>query len=488
MKKSKQPGGVLGRNQKHYSKIKNIGMVAIFMLAMLLVGSMYNDAVAGIVAGVASVGGLKALAVLPFVPFTLKAGETEEQLAERNLVGKILHEAKAEMASTLELTNGQITKLQADLAAAIANKGASEDQVKELIRLAGEVKALKEVPNTKAENAKSFKTALADAFALKSDEIKEIVANGGKQSHSLNIEVKAAVDMTTETTIGAGTTQYTMTDNTGIISVIRQRSEKYLAAVSVGSTSGNRALWVEETNEQGTPIFIGEGDTKTRLSVLYVEKTANVKKIAVYGKVTTEMLADLPQLISYIQNNLMKRLDIVVENQLLTGDNIGDNLNGLDTVATAFSAGAMANLIQDANEFDVINAIATQVELANGIPNAIFIHPSTMQALKAVKTSYGEPLWKTYTDMLGEMTIAGMKVISTPAITAGKFIGGDLKAANVLFREQMNIQIGLDGNDFINNKKTILVEKRLVQFVSANDVPVIINGDFATAKAALLKP
>ena len=323
---------------------------------------------------------------------------------------------------------------------------------------------------------------------MKSDEIKEIVANGGKQSHSLNIEVKAAVDMTTETTIGAGTTQYTMTDNTGIISVIRQRSEKYLAAVSVGSTSGNRALWVEETNEQGTPIFIGEGDTKTRLSVLYVEKTANVKKIAVYGKVTTEMLADLPQLISYIQNNLMKRLDIVVENQLLTGDNIGDNLNGLDTVATAFSAGAMANLIQDANEFDVINAIATQVELAHGIPNAIFIHPSTMQSLKAVKTSYGEPLWKTYTDMLGEMTIAGMKVISTPAITAGKFIGGDLKAANVLFREQMNIQIGLDGNDFINNKKTILVEKRLVQFVSANDVPVIINGDFATAKAALLKP
>ena len=160
----------------------------------------------------------------------------------------------------------------------------------------------------------------------------------------------------------------------------------------------------------------------------------------------------------------------------------------LDTVATAFSAGAMANLIQDANEFDVINAIATQVELAHGIPNAIFIHPSTMQALKAVKTSYGEPLWKTYTDMLGEMTIAGMKVISTPAITAGNFIGGDLKAANVLFREQMNIQIGLDGNDFIKNKKTILVEKRLVQFVSANDVPVIINGDFATAKAALLKP
>jgi len=358
----------------------------------------------------------------------------------------------------------------------------------EVIKLTAELNALKETPNVKVENAKSFKVALHEAFAEKAEEIKAIVNAGGKQSHSLNIEVKAAVDMTTETTIGAGSTQYTMTQDTGIISTIRQRAEKYLAAVSVGSTSGNRALWVEETDEQGTPIMIGEGDGKTRLSVLYVEKTANVKKIAVYGKVTTEMLADLPQLISYIQNNLMKRMDIVVENQLLTGDNIGDNLNGLETVATAFSAGALANLVQDANEFDVITAIATQVELAFGIPNAIFVHPSTIQAMKAVKTSEGYPLWKTYTDMLGEMTIAGMKVISTPAISAGDFIGGDLKAANVLWREQMNIQIGLDGNDFINNKKTILCEKRLVQFVSANDVAVIVKGDFTTAKAALLKP
>jgi hypothetical protein len=78
-----------------------------------------------------------------------------------------------------------------------------------------------------------------------------------------------------------------------------------------------------------------------------------------------------------------------------------------------------------------------------------------------------------------------MKVISTTAVTAGEFIGGDTSVANVLFREGLSIQIGMDGNDFTNNKKTILVEQRLVQFVSANDTPVLVKGVFATAKAAL---
>jgi len=347
------------------------------------------------------------------------------------------------------------------------------------------VKSLVEKPAVKEHV--SFKSALRAAFAEKADEIKTILANDGKQSHTLNIEVKSAVTMGEDNTIGAGSTAYSLTQNTGIISPILQRVEKYLAAVSVGSIGTQRAMWIEETDQQGTPIFIGEGDGKIQLSTLYVEKTANVKKIAVYGKVTTEMLADLPQLISYIETSLMKKMGVVIENQLFSGNNTGDNLNGLKTVATAFSAGAAAGAIPMANEFDVLNAVATQVELAFGTANAIFVNPSTLQAMKAVKSSQGEVLYKDYMDILGggEMVVSGMKVIASSMVTAGDFVGGDLKAAHVLFREQANIQIGLDGNDFINNKKTILIESRLVQFVSANETPLIIKGDFATAIAAL---
>jgi len=407
----------------------------------------------------------------------------QEKAANDALIAKLKSEVEQLIASKDFAKNNEIESLKSQLNG--VSKKEDLDAIKaEVIRLAAELTESKESRKSSPVN---FEGALKAAIEEKAEEIKAIIANGGKQNAPLVFEIKSAVDMSTVNTIGAGSTQVSLTEDTGIISAIRKRAEKYFANVSVGSISGNRAMWIEETDEQGNPVFIAEGSGKTKLSVLYVEKTANVKKIAVYGKVTTEMLADLPQLISYIQNNLVKRLGVKVEDQLLAGDNIGDNLNGLKTVATAFDAAEAASTIAYANEWDVLDAIATQVEIANGIPNVVFVHPRTLQAMKAVKDQDGSPLWKKYVDGNGELIVSGMKVVSTTAVTAGEFIGGDGSVANVLFREELNVQVGLDGNDFINNKKTILVESRLVQFVSANDVPVLVKGDFATAKAALLQ-
>ena len=75
--------------------------------------------------------------------------------------------------------------------------------------------------------------------------------------------------------------------------------------------------------------------------------------------------------------------------------------------------------------------------------------------------------------------------VESMAITAGNFIGGDTTVLNVLIREELGIQIGLNSNDFIENKKTMLAEKRLVQFVSANDAGCLIKGDFTSAKTAI---
>jgi HK97 family phage major capsid protein len=176
---------------------------------------------------------------------------------------------------------------------------------------------------------------------------------------------------------------------------------------------------------------------------------------------------------------------VKVESQLLVGDNTGNNLNGAKTLATAFSAGDNAALIEDPNEFDVLSAVALQAEVANGIANAVFIHPSTWAKMKAIKDEQGRPLWKDYVEADKTVVIDGLTIIKTTAVPAGEFIGGDMTVLNVLYREDLAIQIGLDGSDFTNNLKTILVESRLVQFASANDTPVIVKGDFATAIAAL---
>jgi HK97 family phage major capsid protein len=392
--------------------------------------------------------------------------QLEEKLENKNFASK----------TDVDAIKGQIEELKASSdVSKLEEKQA--DIVKEIERLAGEMKAQSE----KGKAPISFKTigeAIKNAFEGVKDQIEKAVS--GKQESA----IKVAITMQVDNTIGAGDTQISITQNTGIISPIRKRELRYLANVSVGRTAGNRAMWIEELDEQGTPIMLGEGDTKTQLSVRYEEKTAAVKKIAVYGKVTTEMMADLPQLISYIENNLMKRMDIVLENQLFNGDNIGDNLNGAFTLATAFSAGTLANTIDTPNDYDVIGAVALQTELAFGIPNGIYVNPTVVTRMKLTKGQDGHYVMPVFATVNG-LEVSGMRVIPTTAVSGENFIGGDLSVLNVLIREELGIQIGLDGNDFINNKKTMLLEKRLVQFASANDVACLVKGSFATAKALL---
>lgn len=399
----------------------------------------------------------------------------EEQTAYQQ--AKKTHEAEQLKAQIEEATKNSATKEEIE---ALTKKNA--DVIKEIERLGLELKKLNETPKTAQKGSLTIEGALVEAFKGAKSEIEKAIA--GKQDAPIHITVKSAITMQVDNTIGAGDTQVTITDNTGVISPIRKRELRYLANVSVGQTSGNRALWIEELDEQGTPIMLGEGDTKTQLSVRYEEKTENVKKIAVYGKVTTEMMADLPQLISYIQNNLIKRMDIVLENQLFNGDGLGDNLKGAFTLATAFSAGTLANTITSPNDYDVVQAVALQTELAFGVPNAIFVNPAIVSRMKLTKDQDGQYVMPTFATANG-LEVAGMRVIPTTAVSGENFIGGDMSVLRVLMREDLSLQIGLDGNDFINNKKTMLVEKRLVQFASANDVACLIKGAFNTAKALL---
>ena len=100
--------------------------------------------------------------------------------------------------------------------------------------------------------------------------------------------------------------------------------------------------------------------------------------------------------------------------------------------------------------------------------------------IKLVKDSVGRPICKDYVTTNGIMNISGMNVIETTAITSGNYVGGDMTVVHVLNRSELGIQIGLYGTDFTHNVKTMLVEKRIVQFVSANDTGCLVAGTFAT--------
>ncbi len=474
------------------SKLKYFVLSIVLIVGCFTVTTAYQST-HSVKSTIEATAGVGSIAAFPLM-FRFAPEEGGEQGGEAAIAEKVRGIAKEQGAkSGKEAAEAAYKKLLDDypqlaslktIEAALAQKSTKEDfdAIKKMCEEIGlKVEGLtEEGKDFGKKNAKNLQQALENAFAAKKSEIESIIKDG--QKASLKIDVKA-IDMGVQNTIGAGDTQYTITQNTGIISTIRKRELTYLANVSVGSITTDRALWVEELDESGTPIMLAEAAGKTQLSVRYEEKDARVKKIAVFGKVTTEMLADLPQLISYIQNNLMKRMDIVLEDNFFNGDGTGDNLIGLDSYAQAFDGGGLL-AIDDANEYDVIEALALQVALAYGSANAVFVHPSTVSRMKLLKDDNGQYIYPRWASADG-LNVAGLKVIPTTAVTAGEFIGGDLSVVNVLKRDELGITIGLDGNDFTNNKKTMLMEKRYVQFVSANDVNLIVKGVFTDAEAVI---
>jgi HK97 family phage major capsid protein len=370
---------------------------------------------------------------------------------------------------------------------------ASENEQKELQKQLDTLSAkVKEMGMKGQEEPKlvSWEQALAKAWNEKKAVIDEIVKSGGIQKEALVFDLKDAVTIGLNNTIEAvgSASQYSITENTGIISTIRKRVLTYLQNVSTGSITKPYAMWIEELDEQGTPIFIGEGDAKTKISVRYEERQAIAKKIAVHSKISTEFMDDLPQLVSFVQNNMMRRVDIATENGLFTGDNLGDNLKGVVSYASAYTGGSLAGDVNDATAWDAILGLITQVKEANGVVNGIFVTAGAYATLLATKDgdkNYIYPPGVTF-NAQGQLTAWGVRLIETNSTLGGNdFVGGDLSVINVRFRNGMRIQIGLDGNDFTNNLKTILLEQRLVQFVSANDTQVLVKGTFTAAIALL---
>jgi len=186
----------------------------------------------------------------------------------------------------------------------------------------------------------------------------------------------------------------------------------------------------------------------------------------------------------------MKRVDIATENQLFTGNGTGDNLNGVIPYAVAYTGGDMALQVVGPTGWDVMLGLISQVRKAHGIASGIYVKGGIVDVLLSTKDLDGRyilPAGVTV-NAQGEISAWGVPMIRTEAaLGAFDFVGGDLSAINVGFTGNMTVQIGLDGNDFTNNKKTILVEQEVVQFVSANDVQVLVKGTIAGGITALTK-
>lgn len=377
-------------------------------------------------------------------------------------------------------TNEDVKALKDELEALKGLEAKNQDIEKSIAKFEGRIEAMSEKAVEPKLEILSVGQAITKAYADNIDEIKSAVEKGGK----IALSVKDT-DITNDYT-----GDYALTDFDSEVDRVVRKRNGIMDAVNRGTTSSKFVTYVQQT-AGSTGAWTGESASKTEQSPSWAEVSEEVKKIAGYVKVSKEMLEDLSFVRGEINNDLLAGLSEQIEEALINGSGIGSVINGLLSVPMAlptFTAGSFAGAVQDANISDVIRIAKAQVEADNFTPTHVILNPIDIASLQLTKASDGAYTYPMYIPMQGEMRVADMIVVSSNYIAQDSYLVGDMSKVNVKFRNDLNLSVGLDQDDFTRNMITILAEARLVQYVKENQKNAFVVGTLSTDIASIDKP
>ncbi|WP_320188261.1 phage major capsid protein [Agrobacterium rosae] len=219
--------------------------------------------------------------------------------------------------------------------------------------------------------------------------------------------------------------------------------------------------------------MVAETATKPESDLQFELKTTQAKVIAHWMKASRQVLDDVPQLSSIIDNELLYGLALKEEGQLLIGDGTGQNLLGMIPQATAYAAPIT---IDGATAIDNVALAALQTSLALYEPDGVIVNPADWWAMRLTKDSQGRYIMGDPQSVV-QPVLFGLPVVSTPAISVDKFLVGAFRqAATIYDRWEARIEVGYVDKDFINNMVTVLAEERLA--FAVKNPKALTYGDF----------
>lgn len=297
-------------------------------------------------------------------------------------------------------------------------------------------------------------------FALKgaTEKLKEFIEVRGMQKQ-VNIPMSRKALVNSGVTGAALNYPGQQVLQTPLVPLLRRLTIRDLLAQ--GQTDSAVLFYPRETGFTNNAAPVSEGSLKPKSELTFELITEPVRTIAHLQDISLQMLNDVRFIRSYIETRMRYGLKLVEENQLLNGSGTGQNLEGLYTAATAYSQPAGAEVTAE-QDLDKLRLALLQVELANATATGIVLHPTSWANIELLKDGefrylFANPAFTT------TGRVWGRDVVSTPAMTAGRFLVGDFAMhAQIFDREDANVAISFENKDnFERNMATIRVEERL---------------------------
>lgn len=224
-----------------------------------------------------------------------------------------------------------------------------------------------------------------------------------------------------------------------------------------GTTDNNTMTYMEETTFTNAAAETAEGTAKPEGALGFTERTDNVRKTAVWVPATTELLADVAGIESYIRGRLIFMLNQRFEQQVISGDGTAPNHSGILDRSGLQTQAKGTDPVPDA-----FYKAMTKVRVLGGAePTAHVIHPNDWMDVRLLRTADGIYIWGNPSEE-GPERLWGLRVRQTVGITEGTGLTGAFTPFSQVFnREGIRVILSTEhASYFVENKVAILAERR----------------------------
>lgn len=225
------------------------------------------------------------------------------------------------------------------------------------------------------------------------------------------------------------------------------RDGRRLAELFSQETTENPSVRIYRSKKLAEADTVGEGAEKPDAGLEIESVDVDIRKVAVTTKLSDEAISDFDGFQDYVadeltgavrhrENKLM--LDALEDADLETASDHGGD--GVDAVADA-----IAELSGEGVE-----------------PDAVAMSPKRLAKIRKAKAEdAGSYLVANPTDD-GPSKLHGLSVTTVPKMSDDKvYVGAFAKAGTLYVREDLSMDVGLSGEDFTHNLKTLRAEERL---------------------------
>ncbi len=319
------------------------------------------------------------------------------------------------------------------------------------------------------------------------EDMARLVRNGkGQAMHTFkgrNAEILMGRKTILESALGTETPGVIAADRDSGIVREAQRTLRVRDALSSRPTTSSLVYWVKVNAPMvsASPMMQAEGLVKHENTITFTTANSPVKTLASFVKASRQAIEDFGELEGVLRQDLPYYVNRQEETQLLSGDNAGDNLNGLITQASSFNT-ALLSASAGWTRIDMVGAAIEQLGIADEVdPSFIILNRSDWWLIRRTKDSFGRYILGD-PQSKGNPTLWDLMVIPTNSIASGTWLvgSGDPACAEIRDRTEMEVLISTEDSDnFQRNLVTIRAEKRMCLAVKRPGS--YITGTFTTS-------